>query len=108
MFYVIFCTFFFFFPFVTKKTEKLVLVSKNDFNQRLACGAPVCWSKYTTVSDANKKYKAGNPFKSASISCHYCYIALFTHTAKVTHTHTQLRIKPIFFVLETDRFNIIF
>ena len=32
-------------------TEKVVLASKNDFDQRTACGAPARWSKYTT----NKK-----------------------------------------------------
>ena len=32
-----------------KKTRKVVLATKNDFDQRTACRAPVPWLKYTTV-----------------------------------------------------------
>ena len=40
----------FFFPFVTEKDEKTCLnAEKEDFDQRMACEAPVRWSKYTTV-----------------------------------------------------------
>ena len=31
--------------------QKVVLELKIDFNQQTACGAPVCWSKYTTGRD---------------------------------------------------------
>ena len=34
--------------------QKVVLELKIDFNQQTACGAPVCWSKYTTLIN---KYK---------------------------------------------------
>ena len=30
--------------------EKVVFVSKNDFDLRMACGAPVRWLKYTTLN----------------------------------------------------------
>ena len=37
-----------FFPLVKEKDEKFCSnPEKNDFDQRMACGAPVCWSKYT-------------------------------------------------------------
>ena len=36
---------FFFVPLVT---EKVVKSSKKNFDQQIAGGAPVCWSKYTT------------------------------------------------------------
>ena len=48
---IIFVIFLRFFTFMTEKREKdgkTFLALKNDFNQGTACGAPVCWSKYTT------------------------------------------------------------
>ena len=46
MFFVIICGFF---TFMTEKDEKPVSASKIDFNQQMACRAPVCWLKYTTA-----------------------------------------------------------
>ena len=34
--------------------QKVVLALKIDFDQQTACGAPVCWLKYTTLIN---KYK---------------------------------------------------
>ena len=43
--------FFFLFPFVMQKDGKTCFNAEtNDFNQQMACGAPVLWSKYTTQS----------------------------------------------------------
>ena len=37
------------FPLVMEKYEKTCINTKtNDFDQRMACRAPICWSKYTT------------------------------------------------------------
>ena len=38
----------FFLYFLPLVMEKVVLVSKHDFNQQITYGAPVCWLKYTT------------------------------------------------------------
>ena len=44
-------SFFFLFPFVMQKDGKTCFNAEtNDFNQQMACGAPVLWSKYTTQS----------------------------------------------------------
>ena len=54
------CFFFIFLPFFLlqwKKTEKIVFVMKKWFWP--ACGAPICWSKYTTA--------IGNSFRTLSI-----------------------------------------
>ena len=48
VFLVIFALSFAFFRLWWKKIEKLNLTQKNDFDKWMACGAPVCWSKYTT------------------------------------------------------------
>ena len=43
--------FFFLFSVSDGKIQKTYFTAKtNDFNLRTACGAPVCWSKYTTGS----------------------------------------------------------
>ena len=47
--------------FIVKLTEKVVLVSKNYFEQHTACWAPVCWLKNTTQMLQNQKV----PFKQA-------------------------------------------
>ena len=36
-----------------KKMEKDGKAPENDFDQQTACGAPVCWSKYTTSEGAS-------------------------------------------------------
>ena len=39
----------FFFPYVMEKDKKTRFKQKKKFfDQRTACGAPICWSKYTT------------------------------------------------------------
>ena len=43
-----------------KLMEKVVLASKNDFDRQMACGAPICWSKYTTHRPLYLFYKALN------------------------------------------------
>ena len=49
------------FPLVMEKYEKTCYNAKtcfnaeiNDFDQQMACGAPICWSKYTTTYSNNK------------------------------------------------------
>ena len=53
MFFLLFvlsCLFSFFFPFVMNKEGKACFNAEtNDFDQRMTCGAPVCWSKYTSA-----------------------------------------------------------
>ena len=45
-FFVIFCVILYILR--PARTLKVVLVSKNDFDQRTACRAPIGWSKYPT------------------------------------------------------------
>ena len=43
------CYYMHFFTFVTEKDRKTLFYrQENDFDQGMACGAPICWSKYTT------------------------------------------------------------
>ena len=49
-FYVFLSFFFLFLPLMTEKDEKTSFQAEtNDFDQRAACRAPFCWSKYTTT-----------------------------------------------------------
>ena len=42
--------FFLFLPLVTEKDEKTCFKAEtNGFDQQMVCGAPVRWSKYTTI-----------------------------------------------------------
>ena len=50
--------------------EKVVLALKNDFEQRPACGAPVCWSKYTTFM-ANYYVKMNYSLKTLRQNIHH-------------------------------------
>ena len=36
--------------FMMERDKKSCFCLKNDFDQRTACGAPVHWSKYTTLT----------------------------------------------------------
>ena len=49
VFCILFVNFNIFLHLWQKKAEKVVLVSKNDFDQQTVCGAPICWLKYTTI-----------------------------------------------------------
>ena len=35
---------------IKKDVKSCLSVKKIDFDQQTACGAPVCWSKYTTTT----------------------------------------------------------
>ena len=35
---------------MTEKDVKSCFNVKNDFDQQMACGAPICWLKYTTFA----------------------------------------------------------
>ena len=52
-----------FFPLVTEKDEKTCFHAKtNDFYQGTVCGAPICWSKYTTYENTiNQKHIITHP-----------------------------------------------
>ena len=46
----VFCYFLRYFTYLIRKgRKKLFQLQKIDFDQQTACGAPVCWSKYTTL-----------------------------------------------------------
>ena len=71
-----FCFAFFFLSFFLLMTEKKQITclhaETNDFDRRTACGAPVCWSKYTT--NINLKSLAysnnhGRDLKTLVINC---------------------------------------
>ena len=45
----VFCYFLHFFPLVTENDQKTCFSVKNVLDQQTACGALICWLKYTTT-----------------------------------------------------------
>ena len=62
-----------FFPVCDGKRQIICFNTKNDFDQRMWCKAPVCWSKYTTLhakylSLVNHTYSLGPTLQLSCLS----------------------------------------
>ena len=66
---LILCLFYAFFVLLPENTKESL--EKVDFDLQTACGAPVCWSKYTTPACliSKKKHTRGESMKERQTGC---------------------------------------